>query len=73
MAFFIVLGLSVILSIVLWRLKKFQRKYLEPTFIWVALVGILCLFQPFSYALFTYGFGILLAGILGFNVAIHIK
>lgn len=53
--------------------KNFKRKVLEPFFLWLALAGILCLFQPFSLAVFGKGFAVLLAGFVGYNVASHVK
>jgi len=73
LVFFIVLGICVIISIVFWNMGKFKRKYMEPIFIGVALLGLFCLFQPFSFFLYSHGLGIFLPGFIGFNIALHIK
>jgi len=74
MAFFLasVAALAVVILILVLT-KNFTRKFLEPLFLGLALVGILCLFQPFSLAVFGKGFGILLLGFIGYNVAAHVK
>ena len=74
MAFFLasVAALAVVILIFVLT-KNFTRKFLEPLFLGLALVGILCLFQPFSLAVFGKGFGILLLGFIGYNVAAHVK
>jgi hypothetical protein len=71
--FFLVLAAVAAAIIVLALTKNFTRKFLEPIFLGLALVGILCLFQPFSLIVFGKGFGILLVGFLGYNVASHVK
>lgn len=63
----------VILVVILKLTKKFDRKILEPLFMWTALFGIVALCQPFSFWLFQQGFTILLVGTIGFNVAINLK
>ena len=71
--FFLVVAAVAAAIIVLALTKNFTRKFLEPIFLGLALVGILCLFQPFSLVVFGKGFGILLVGFLGYNVASHVK
>ena len=66
--------IAVVILVVILRLtKKFERRILEPLFMWVALFGIVALCQPFSFWLFQQGFTILLVGTIGFNVAINLK
>ena len=70
------LGVIAVLAVVILVLvltRRFSRRVLEPLFLWLALAGILCLFQPFSLAVFGKGFGILLIGFIGYNVAAHVK
>lgn len=66
--------IAVVILVVILRLtKKFERRILEPLFMWVALFGIVALCQPLSFWLFQQGFTILLVGTIGFNVAINLK
>jgi hypothetical protein len=74
MLFFYLLGGAIaILVLVLILTGNARRKYLEPLSLGLALVGILCLFQPFSLAVFGKGFGILLMGFVGYNIASRVK
>ena len=63
----------VILVIILKRLGKFERRLIEPLFMYIALFGIFALCQPWSFWLHKNGFTILLVGTIGFNVAINMK
>jgi len=63
----------LVLALILKRTGNFRRAVLEPLFMWVALFGILALCQPFFFWLYKWGFTILLAGTIGFNVAINMK
>jgi hypothetical protein len=69
----IVLGVVAVFSVVLGVFKLFKRRVLEPTFMIVALFGIVALCQPLFFWLYHVGFAILLTGTLGFIVAIHMK
>ena len=69
----IILGIVAVFSVVLGAFKLFKRKVLEPTFMIVALLGIVALCQPLFFWLYRVGFAILLTGTLGFIVAIHMK
>ncbi len=73
MAFFISLGACIVLAVVFKICGIFTRKYLEPLFMVVGLLGIVILCQPVSFDLYTAGFAVLLTGMVGFNVAIHMK
>ncbi len=73
MAFFISLGACIVLVAVFKLCGIFKRKYLEPLFMVVGLLGIVILCQPVSFKLYTAGFATLLTGMVGFNVAIHMK
>ncbi|MFO1033249.1 MAG: hypothetical protein U1E15_03885 [Hyphomicrobiales bacterium] len=48
-------------------------KYLEPASIWIMVLGIIALCQPFSMALHQYGVTIVLIGLIGFNIFSKIK
>jgi hypothetical protein len=73
MAFFISVGCCIVLSAVLIIFKAFKRRILEPVFMGVGLMGIVILCQPVSFELYTAGFAVLLTGMVGFNVALHMK
>ena len=74
MLFFLLMaGALAVLVLVLILTGNFGRRILEPVCLGMALVGILCLFQPFSLVVFGKGFGILLLGFIGYNVASHLK
>jgi hypothetical protein len=74
MTFFIIeIAVVALLVLVLVLTKNFKRRVLEPVCLGLALAGILCLFQPFSLAVFGKGFSILLVGFIGYNVASHVK
>jgi hypothetical protein len=69
----IILGILAVFSVILGIVKRFKRRVLEPTFMIVALFGIVALCQPLFFWLYQVGFAILLTGTLGFIVAIHMK
>ena len=71
--FFLTAGALAVLALILILTGNFGRKILEPVCLGMALVGILCLFQPFSLVIFGKGFSILLVGFIGYNVASHLK
>jgi hypothetical protein len=73
MSFLISLACCVVLMIVLKKLNKLTRKYIEPIFMVTMLLGIVAICQPLSFFLYRYGFTILLTGLVGFNIAIHLK
>jgi hypothetical protein len=73
MSFLISLACCVVLMIVLKKLNKLTRKYVEPIFMVTMLLGIVAICQPLSFFLYRYGFTILLTGLVGFNIAIHLK
>lgn len=64
---------GVIVSVLFRVLRIYKRKVLEPIFMGIALFGIVALCQPLFYKLFQVGFAILLVGLVGFNIAIHMK
>ena len=71
--FFLTAGALAVLALILILTGNFGRKILEPVCLGMALVGILCLFQPFSLVIYGKGFSILLVGFIGYNVASHLK
>ena len=53
--------------------RDISTKYLEPASIWIMVLGIIALCQPFHLTLHSYGVAIILAGLIGFNVFSKIK
>lgn len=73
MSFLISIACCVVLLIVLKKFNMLTRKYIEPIFMVIMLFGIVALCQPLSFFLYRYGLTILLTGLVGFNIAIHLK
>jgi hypothetical protein len=73
MSFLISIACCIVLVIVFKKFNILKRKYLEPTFMVIMLLGIIALCQPLSFFLYRYGFTILLTGLVGFNISIHMK
>jgi hypothetical protein len=46
---------------------------LEMLFQWVMIIGIVALLQPWNLFLHRYGVTIILIGLVGFTVFIHVK
>jgi hypothetical protein len=69
----IVVAFCLILSLVMWRLKKFNKAGLEPIFMVIILVGIVALCQPLWQPLYQYGFPILLTGTAGYIFVTHLR
>lgn len=53
--------------------REMSVKYFEPASIWIMVIGIVALCQPFSMGLHSYGLTIILLGLIGFNVFSKIK
>ena len=53
--------------------RMLSNKYLEPGSMWLMVLGIVALCQPWSHALHAYGVTITLIGLVGFSVFSHIK
>ena len=53
--------------------RQMSVKYLEPASIWIMILGIAALCQPWSEFLHRYGVTIILIGFVGFNVFARIK
>ena len=54
------------------RLRRFNARILEPGSMWLMILGIIFLCQPWTEVLHQYSVTIMLIGIIGFNVAVHI-
>jgi hypothetical protein len=53
--------------------KEMSARYFEPASIWIMVLGIIALCQPWSLGLHSYGVTIILIGLVGFNVFSKIK
>ncbi len=73
MSFLVSIACCVVLLSVLKKFNMLTRKYIEPIFMAIMLFGIAALCQPVSFFLYRYGLTILLTGLVGFNIAIHLK
>jgi hypothetical protein len=52
--------------------REFNQKYLEPGSMWLMILGIIFLCQPWVQLLHAYSVTIMLIGLIGFNVAAHV-
>ena len=52
-------------------MKKINIKYFEPIFMWLIIIGIFGISQPWIEIFHRYGFTITLIGLLGFIVFSH--
>ncbi len=53
--------------------REWSVKYFEPLSMWLMVLGIVGISQPWSLWLHRYGFTITLIGLVGFIVFSHIK
>jgi hypothetical protein len=53
--------------------RKLSAKCLEPGFMWLMVLGIVALCQPWSQVLHAYGVTITLIGLVGFSIFSKIK
>lgn len=53
--------------------RTLSARYLEPVSIWIMILGIVALCQPFNLTLHSYGVTIILIGLIGFNIFSKIK
>jgi hypothetical protein len=53
--------------------SKLSAKYLEPASMWLMVLGIVALCQPWNEFLHRYGLTITLVGLVGFSVFSHFK
>jgi hypothetical protein len=54
------------------NLRVFNQKFLEPGSMTLMILGIIFLCQPWIEVLHQYSVTIMLIGLVGFNVAVHI-
>jgi hypothetical protein len=54
------------------NLRVFNQKFLEPGSMTLMILGIIFLCQPWIEVLHQYSVTIMLIGLIGFNVAVHI-
>ena len=52
--------------------RVFNQKFLEPGSMWLMIFGIIFLCQPWVEVLHQYSVTIMLIGLIGFNVAVHV-
>lgn len=69
----IALAFCLILGLVMWKLKRFNKASLEPIFMGIILLGIVALCQPFWQPVYQYGFPVLLTGTFGYMFVTHLK
>jgi hypothetical protein len=53
--------------------RQLSAKYLEPVSIWLMVLGIVFLCQPWSRFLHVYGVTVTLVGLVGFSIFSKIK
>ena len=53
--------------------KQMSARIFEPLSMWLMVIGIMALCQPWSDVLHRYGVTIILAGLVGFLIFSHIK
>ena len=53
--------------------RRLSNKYLEPASMWLMVLGIVALCQPWVQVLHSYGVTITLVGLIGFSVFSKIK
>jgi hypothetical protein len=54
------------------NLRVFNQRFLEPGAMLLMILGIVFLCQPWIEVLHQYSVTIMLVGLIGFNVAVHI-
>ena len=53
--------------------RQLSARYLEPGSIWLMVLGIVFLCQPWSRFLHVYGLSVTLAGLVGYSIFSKIK
>jgi len=53
--------------------RHLSAKYFEPISMWIIILGIVCLCQPWVLFLHVYGFLIIIIGLIGFIFFSHIQ
>jgi len=69
----IALAIYAVVGITFWIFKLLKRKYLEPVFISIMILGIVSLCQPVLFHLYSFGYAILLTGTGGYMFVSHMK
>jgi hypothetical protein len=54
------------------NLRVFNQRFLEPGSMWLMILGIVFLCQPWIEVLHAWSVAVMLLGLIGFNVAVHI-
>jgi hypothetical protein len=54
------------------NLRVFNARFLEPASLWIMVLGVVALCQPWIAVLHAYSVLITLIGLIGFNIAAHI-
>lgn len=54
------------------KFREFNARYLEPGSIWLMILGVIFLCQPWIEVLHAYSVTITLIGLIGFNIAAHV-
>lgn len=54
------------------NIRVFNQRFLEPGAQWLMILGIIFLCQPWVEVLHQYSVTIMLIGLIGFNIAVHI-
>jgi hypothetical protein len=52
--------------------RVFNKRFLEPGSMWLMILGIVFLCQPWIEGLHQWSVTIMLIGLIGFNVAVHV-
>lgn len=52
--------------------REFNVRILEPGSMWLMVIGVVALCQPWIQVLHAYSVGITLLGLIGFNVSAHV-
>jgi hypothetical protein len=55
------------------RFRELSNRVLEPLSMWVMVLGIVALCQPWIEVVHRYGVTVILAGLVGFIVFSHVK
>ena len=54
------------------NIRVFNQRFLEPGSQWLMILGIVFLCQPWIEILHQYSVTVMLIGLVGFNIAVHI-
>jgi hypothetical protein len=53
-------------------MKAFLARFLEPASMWLMIIGVVSLCQPWVSGLHLYSTTMTLVGLVGFNIAVHL-